>query len=164
MAVSQRFEWQALTGHHTRSRVILFAADPARVEQMVIEGCRAGVSTTPNSGTHRATRHARWPRRGLRPRRPVAMRCSAATVSTPQNRARSRTHCLAAAARDATLVVDGQDVVADARCAGSMTAFSQPFAPEADRHTGKAYSQCGHIGSAIRFLARSAIPRGPQAP
>ena len=146
MAVSQMFEWQALTGHHTRSLRDLFAADPTRGEQMVIEAAGLVFDYSKQRVTQQTLDMlvALAEACDLPARRDAMFRGD--RINTTENRA--VLHTALRLPRDATLVVDGQDVVADVHAVlDRMTAFSQAVRSGGwTGHTGKGIRNVVNIG------------------
>jgi glucose-6-phosphate isomerase len=146
MAVSQMPEWQALTGHHTRTLRDLFAADPTRGEQMVLEAAGLVFDYSKQRVTQQTLDMlvALAEACDLPGRREAMFRGD--HINSTEDRA--VLHTALRLPRDATLVVDGQDVVADVHgVLDRMAAFSRSVrSGDWTGHTGKRMRNVINIG------------------
>jgi len=146
MSVSENPAWQALTQHSTGTLRELFDDDPQRGEQMVVEG--AGV--TLDYSKQRVTAGTMDLLVGLADAVDLAGRREAMFTGQHINSTEDRAvlHTALRLPRDATLVVDGVDVVAEVHeVLDRMAAFSDKVrSGEWKGHTGKPIRNVVNIG------------------
>ena len=146
MSVSENPAWQALTQHSTGTLRKLFDDDPQRGEQMVVEG--AGV--TLDYSKQRVTAGTMDLLVGLADAVDLAGRREAMFTGQHINSTEDRAvlHTALRLPRDATLVVDGVDVVAEVHeVLDRMAAFSDKVrSGEWKGHTGKPIRNVVNIG------------------
>lgn len=146
MGVTQLPEWQALTGHHTRTLQEMFTADPARGERMVVEA--AGLVF--DYSKQRITEQTLDMLVALTEAVDLTGHREAMFTGQHINATEDRAvlHTALRLPWDATLVVDGQDVVADVHAVlDRMAAFSEAVRSEQwTGHTGRPIRNVVNIG------------------
>ena len=146
MSVTQKPEWQALSGHHPRTLRELFAADPRRGEQMVLEAAGLVLDYSKQRVTEQTLDLlvALAEAADLTGRRDAMFRGE--HINTTENRA--GLHTALRLPRDAELVVDGQDVVGEVHAVlDRMAGFSDKVrSGEWTGHTGQPISNVVNIG------------------
>jgi glucose-6-phosphate isomerase len=146
MTVTSLPQWQQLSGHHTPSLRELFREDPARGERMVAHG--AGL--TLDYSKQRVTEQTLTMLESLAEAVDLAghreAMLSGQHINTTENRA--VLHTALRLPRDATLVVDGQDVVADVHAVlDRMATFTQAVrSGQWTGHTGRRIRNVVNIG------------------
>ena len=149
--ISATPEWSALAEHHRAVAGLhlreLFAGDPGRAEALTT----AGADLVLDHSKHRVTRDTlplltALARRAALPERTAAM-FAGERINTSENRA--VLHTALRLPRDATLVVDGQDVVADVHAVlDRMGEFTDAV---------RSGSWTGHTGERIRSIVNIGI-------